>query len=198
MMRLKTVSLALVITFALTAASSATAATQFVASKTGLVDLAGIGNQTLTLPNGKTVICEELTGSTVIGSTVLPSITLLVHYGKCEAFGDASTVTTGELTFFADGSISVLSPDEFVITTPVAKCSIRIIQNGGNTLLGTIKYTNTNKQILGVANNVSGIETEANSAAASTSCGTSKLLTKGASYKGNALSTLVGGEIKVT
>jgi hypothetical protein len=197
-MKLRVLGLLLVAAFALTAASSASAFTDFVASKTGLVDLTAVGVQTLTLPNGKAVTCEELTGSTVIGSTVLLSITLLVHYGgNCEAFGDAASVTTGELTFFADGSVSILSPDEFVITVPTAHCSVRIPSGGGNALLGTIKYTNTNKQILGVAS-VTGIQTEANSATASSSCGTSKLLTTGASYKGSALSTLVGGEIKAT
>jgi hypothetical protein len=196
-MKLRIIGLLLVASFTLTAAATATAATQFVASKTGLVDLEGIGKQELTLPNNKKVACETLKGSTTIESTVLPTITLLVGYSNCEAFGDAATVTTGEITFFADGSVSVLSPDEFVITVGVAKCSVRIIQNGGNALLGTVKYINNGNKIEGTAE-VGGIETEANSAAASSSCGTAKLLTKGASYKGKASSSLVGGTVKVT
>ena len=156
-----------------------------------------IGVQELKLPNGKGFVCEELRGSTIIGATVKPTITFLVGYSECEAFGDKATVTTGDLTFFADGSLSVLLPDEFVITVPVAKCSVRIASGGGNTLLGTIKYTNTNKQIRG-SGTVEGIEYEANSSAASSFCGTSKLLTKGATFVGNALTTLVGGEIKAT
>jgi hypothetical protein len=196
-MKLRIIGLLLVASFTLTAATTAIAATQFVASKTGLVDLEGIGKQELKLPNGKTLVCEKLTGSTIIGSTALPTVTFLVGYAECEAFGDKASITTGDLTFFANGSVSVLLPDAFVLTVPVAKCSLRIVSGGGNALLGTIKYTNTNKQILETAS-ITGIETEANSSNASSLCGTSKLLTKGASYAGNALLTLVGGEIRAT
>jgi hypothetical protein len=167
----------------------------FVGPQTIPIGLTGKGSQTLSLANGKSIICEGLAGSGAVGATTLKSISMLVKFSECEAFADAATVSTGNILFDANGAVGIAAPDELVITVPVAKCSVRIPPGGGNVSLGTIKYSNEGNGIFGSAE-VTGIEYEVNSASASSSCGTSKLLVKGASYKGGASSALAGYTIK--
>jgi hypothetical protein len=199
-MKLRILGLALVAAFALTAASSALAVSEFHGTTTGLVDLEGVGKQELVLSNGGAVICNTLKGSTTTTTKVAPSISLLVVYLGCEAFGNKATVTTGELTFFGGGLVSILfitgSPDQFIITAPVAKCSVAIINGGNNTTLKQITYADKSNGTIEGKANVEGIEYEVNSATAHTSCGTAKEHSTG-KYAGNGISTLVGGTIKV-
>jgi hypothetical protein len=200
-MKLRILGLSLVAAFALTAASSALAVSEFHGTKTGLVDLEGTSEQELVLANGGKIVCTSLKGSATNTALNVPSISFLVFYSGCEAFGNKATVTTGEITFFGTGGVSILivsgSADQFIITAPVAKCSVAIINGGNNTTLKSITYANkSNGTIVGEAK-VTGIEYEVNSATTHTSCGTAKEKNVG-KYVGNGISSLVGGTIKVS
>jgi hypothetical protein len=182
--------------FALTAASTATAAT-FQLDTLGTVKLTQEGNQKLRFEGGGIVSCEKVSGSLHVGAPLLRvSISLLVTFsGKCEGFGSAVTITTGELLFNANGSIRVGRTDKFEITSAIGKCSIEILSENetAEQLLGTIKYTNNaNGTITGEGVNV-GIPTFTRGTG--TTCG--PFGTGKATYSGITITELEDGRISV-
>jgi hypothetical protein len=195
-MKLRLIGLMLVAAFALTAATTASA-TSFKASKTGTVTLKGEGNQELTTPSGK-VVCTGLSGATPISQTEMSSLTVLVTYSKCEGFGTTVTVTTGEILFDANGSITLPNTDKFVITSAVGKCSV-LVQSSSETttvLFGTVKYTNNANGSITGNGNVTGLSAVAFSSAKHTICGTAKEAVA-SSYVGVGVSSIAGGTLKV-
>jgi hypothetical protein len=201
-MKLRLIGIMLVAAISLTAASTASATSWFSLSSTkggGTVILKQEGNQVLTTPAGK-VTCEEIAASTFIagsGVILVSSILGLVTYSKCEAFGVAAKVTTGELLLDANGSVRIGNTDKFVITPNNSKCSVQILSENETsaplaTLLGTIKYTNVAGGVQGVA---SVTEVPIIVRGTGTVCGTNG--TAKGSYAGNATSELIGGHISV-
>jgi hypothetical protein len=189
----------LVAAISLTAASTASATSWFSLSKAGTVILKQAGNQTLTTPAGN-VKCEEISASTFVSGTgafLVASILALVNYGKCEAFGLAAKVTTGEILFDANGSVRIGNTDKFVITPAGAKCSVQILSENETsaplaTLLGTIKYTNVAGGVEGVA---SVTEVPVIVRGTGTVCGTNG--TAKGTYSGTATTELLSGHITV-
>jgi heat shock protein HslJ len=195
-MKLRILGALLIAALALTAASTATAAT-FKLSSEGTVKLKAEGNQELAIENGGKVVCEKISGSVHVGPPLLTvSINLLITYsGKCEAFGSPVTITTGEILFNANGSVRIGRTDKFVITSAVGKCSIQILSENETTesLLGTVKYTNNaSGTITGTATKL-GVPTFTRGPG--TVCGA--LGTAKGSYSGTAVSELEGGRISV-
>jgi hypothetical protein len=189
----------LIATIALTAAATASAATFETNNTTGKGRLTGIGNQELEY-TGHKVICKKLTGTAnPSGATLFVSITFLVTYSSCEAFGSAITITTGELLFNANGSIRIGNTDKFVLTSAFGKCSIAILSESESTvkLLGTIKYSNeaggSVKGETGAAG-LSGIPLVVHGAVGSF-CGEPGETT--GVYKGEFITEVAGGKISV-
>ena len=187
-------------TFTLTAAPSALAVSEFHGTTTGLVDLEGTGEQEVSLANGGAFECDTLKGSAPTTSLVTPSISFLVVYSNCEAFGSKATITTGEITFFGTGRLSILfvsgSPDRFILTSAVLKCSLAFVNGGNNTTLKSITYASKSNGTVEGKAEVRGVEYEVNSAPSHTLCGTAKEKNTG-KYVGNGILKLVGGTIKV-
>jgi hypothetical protein len=192
-MKLRIIGTLLVAAFALTAASTATAAT-FQISGAGTVKLTGEGSQILELAGGAKISCEKISGSVRVTTLLTVSINLLINYSGCTAFGTAVTVSTGEILFNSNGSIRLGRTDKFVITSAVGKCSVQILSENesAESLLGTIKYTNNaNGTITGEASGL-GVPTFTRGGATCGASGTGK-----GSYTGVATSELEGGRISV-
>jgi hypothetical protein len=195
-MKRRTIGLTIAVLFALTAASAAAGAEPaFIASKPGTVKLAQKGLQKYTLHNGGDVICEEVSGSTHVGSTKLRSIVVLVTSTNCEAFGAKANVSVESSLFDANGSISVLTSDKVVVEVPSAKCSVALTLGGANTALGTIKYTTEGNHVLNSAK-ITGLQYVVSASKESGSpCGTNKEVNVG-EYTGDSTFELEGGTLK--
>lgn len=129
---------------------------------------------------------------------VTAALTLLVTYGKCEAFGLKATISTGTLSLNANGTLRIGNTDKLAVTTGTGHCSV-LIQSEGETsvkVLGTIKYTNNANGTVGSEDDVSGVSYEVHASKAGSVCGEPGELNV-ASYKGKFVSTLEGGTIKV-
>jgi len=161
----------------------------FVGPRWLTVKLVGKGTQKFKLGNGSSMTCEKAAASASVASTTLNSLTLLVNFTGCEAFGDSATVSTLGVLFDASGAVGVVSLKTFV-SVPVAKCSI-MIDPASNGSLGTVKYSNEGNHIVGSAGPVSGL-TYTVSGPTSSLCGTNKE-TAHASYEGEATTELEGG-----
>jgi hypothetical protein len=199
-MKLRTIILAFVAIFTLTAAPSALAISEFHGTTTGLVDLEGAGEQEITLADGGGFTCTSLKGSAITTSKVVASISFLLFFSGCEVGGSKITVSTGEITFSGTGRLSILfvsaSSDRFILTWAVAKCSLAFVNGGNNTTLKQITYANKSNGTVEGKAEVAGIEYEVNSAQTHSSCGTAKEKNFGR-YVGNGILTLVGSTIKV-
>jgi hypothetical protein len=195
-MRLRAIGLPFAALLALTAASAAAGAEPaFIASKIGTVKLAQKGLQKYTLHGGGDVICEEVAGSTHVGSTKLKSIVLLVTSSKCEAFGQKANVSVEDSLFDASGSIGVLTSDKVVVEVPAAKCSVALTLGGANSALGTIKYSNEGNHVLN-SSKINGLQYVVSASKASGSpCGSNKEVNVG-EYTGESTFELEGGTLK--
>jgi hypothetical protein len=196
-MKRKLIPLALSAAASLTLATAAAGAEAlFVASKGGTIKITNVGLRTFTLADGKEVSCEEATGSGYLPGTTLTasSVGVSLFISHCEAFGDAVTVTTGDVVFSADGAVGLFTV-KFIATVPVAKCSLEFGIGGHNGSLGTIKYTNSGDKVDGEAI-IGGMEYEAHSANSSSLCGTPKLAAEGTA-QGRYVVELENGTLKV-
>jgi hypothetical protein len=198
-MRLRLIGTMLVAAIALSAAATASAATFETNTPGGKGRLTGIGNQELEY-TGHKVVCKKMTGTAnPSGAALFVSITFLVTYSGCEAFGSPVTILTGELLFNANGSVRIGNTDKFVITSAAGKCSIAILSENESTvkLFGTVKYANepggSVKGQTGAAG-VSGIPTVVHGAVGSV-CGEPGETT--GVYKGEAITEVEGGKISV-
>jgi hypothetical protein len=193
------IATALIATIALTAAATASAATFETNNTTGKGRLTGNGNQELEYVGHKW-ICKKMTGTaSPSGAVLFVSITFLVTFSSCEAFGAPVTITTGELLFNANGSIRIGNTDKFVLTSALGKCSIAFLSESESTikLFGTIKYTNvTGGSVKGEtgAAGVTGIPLVVHGAVGSV-CGEPGEAT--GIYKGEAITEVEGGKISV-
>jgi hypothetical protein len=198
-MRLRLIGTMLVAAIALSAAATASAATFETNNTTGKGRLTGIGKQELEYPAHK-IVCSKMTGTAnPTGATLFVSITFLVTYSGCEAFGSAVTITTGELLFNANGSVRIGNTDKFVITSAAGKCSIAILSESESTikLFGTVKYSNTaGGSVKGEtgAEGVKGIPAVVHGAVGSV-CGEPG--EHESTYKGEAITEVEGGKVSV-
>jgi hypothetical protein len=194
-MKLRLIRPMLVAACMLITASSASAIS-FHLSKEGTVKATTEGLQEVVTPSGK-IVCEEVTGSGR-AMPVTAALTLLVTYGKCEAFGLKATISTGTLSLNANGTLRIGNSDKFIVTTGTGHCSV-LIQSESETsvkVLGTIKYTNNANGTVGSEASIKDVNYEVHASKAGSVCGEPGELNV-AGYRGKFINTLEGGTIKV-
>jgi hypothetical protein len=184
-MKLRLVGLSIAVSVALGIVASVSAH-EFVASNTGSLKATG-GEQVFTTSAGK-VQCESLSGNGTETTTKTLSLSWVVTYGGCQAFGSKVTITATEDLFDANEAVGVLS--KVVITSATGKCSVLVTPGGANATLKTIKYTNIAGGKIELSSSITGI----NYTPSGGICGTAKLNTNG-TYVGKATAELVGGSI---
>lgn len=193
-MILRSLSVALVATLALGAASSASAL-EFEGSKgEGTLKVTG-GLDELTL-GGPRLVCENIGGGGRSSTLVQTSLILLLVRRNCTFAGSSVTVQNNTALFDANGGFIILPSDRFVMTSAVGKCSVLLAPEGTTKSLGTIKYVNESNGTISEGATIKGIPYEVRGAAGHTLCGTSKELGESTEV-GSATIELEGGTIKV-
>jgi hypothetical protein len=143
MRRIRIVGLALVAVCAMSVTATAGAsAHDFKASAAGKLTSKALATQKFKTAAGL-VECTALHLTSGTAALLSETQTATVQYTGCKAFGLAATVSPAQYEFNANGSVKLLA----TITITATECTVTV-PSAKNTKLSTIKYTNSNKQIV--------------------------------------------------
>jgi hypothetical protein len=190
MLRVRTIGLALVAVFAMSAiAASAASAHEFIGSPVGgaIVGKATT-NQVFKVNAGETVCTEAAASGTVAAEKAEKQVVKVVYSG-CKAFGQPVKITEAEYEFNANGSTAVINKTITITVEGLGfGCTVKVAPTSNNKL-ETITYKNSGTTKLITEANVKTITY-------TTSGGFCSTGGSNGTYTGNVETGVTGGSVQ--